>query len=295
LQRGDSVVAACYSQTQQVTGREVTKLKIALWVLFVLWAGASTARPDSLDDIYTTRAVVTGKDERNRPLGFRLCFEDVLVKVTGDPSVVWDSRFETFAANAGQYVSTFSYRDRLEGKPVHDEQGTYDRPHFLTCQFDPQKIDSVLKTLGRKPWLAPRPPLVMLLVVRGRTNSGILSSDGAFDPDMREALANASQRYGLSVHLPSVATLQSNQITIDHLTTIRSDRLFRIAKSSDSELALLGNLRWSDAALGWVASWELVANGRHYHWSVSGVNYDEAFRNAVRGAGRVLSGNGRPL
>src|SRR6516162_7641011 len=72
-----------------VTGREVTKLKIALWVLFVLWAGASTARPDSLDDIYTTRAVVTGKDERNRPLGFRLCFEDVLVKVTGDPSVVW--------------------------------------------------------------------------------------------------------------------------------------------------------------------------------------------------------------
>jgi hypothetical protein len=71
--------------------------------------------------------------------------------------------------------------------------------------------------------------------------------------------------------------------------------LFRIAKSSDSELPLLGNLRWSDAALGWIASWELEANSRHYHGSVSGINYDEAFRNAVRGAARVLSGNGKPL
>jgi len=279
---------------QQVIG-EAIKLTIALWAVVVLWAGASIAQPASLDDIYTTRAVVTGQDERNRPLGFKLCFEDVLVKVTGDPSVVRDRRFETLAANAGQYVSTFSYRDRYEGKPVHDEQGTYDRPHFLTCQFDPQKIDSVLKTLGRKPWLGPRPPLVMVLVVHARTNNGVLSSDGAFDPDMREALANAAQRYGLAIHLPSVATLQSNQITVDPPAIIPSDRLLRIAKSSDSELPLVGDLRWSDVALGWIATWSLRANGKHFRWSVSGVNYDEAFRNAVRGAARVLSGSGEPL
>ena len=276
-------------------GREAIKLTIALWALVVLSAGASIAQPAGLDDIYTTRAVVTGKDERNRPLGFKLCFEDVLVKVSGDPSVVRDSRFESLAADAGQYVSAFSYRDRFEGKPVHDEQGTHDRPHFLTCQFDPQKIDRVLKTLGRKPWLGPRPPLVMVLVVHGRTNNGILSSDGAFDPDMREALANAAQRCGLAVRLPSVATLQSNQITSDSPASIAGDRLSRIAKSSDSELPLVGELRWSDAALGWVATWRLDASGRRYRWSVSGVNYDEAFRNAVRGAARVLSGNGQPL
>src|SRR6266702_3022291 len=280
---------------QEAIGRSAVKLTIALCAFIVLSTEASVAQPDSLDDIYTTRAVVTGKDERNRPLGFKLCLEDVLVKVSGDPSVVRDSRFENLAANAGQYVSTFSYRDRLEGKPAHDEQGTYDRPHFLICQFDPQKIDSLLKTLGRKPGLGSRPRLVMLLVVHGRTNNGILSSDGAFDPDMREALANASQRYGLAVHLPSVATLQSNQITIDPPAIIPSDRLLRIAKSSDSELPLVGDLQWSDVALGWVASWKFEASGRHYHWSVSGVNYDEAFRNAVRGAVRVLAGNGKPL
>ena len=127
------------------------KLTIALSVfVVVLWTDFSIAQPDSVDDVYTTRAVVTGKDERNRPLGFRLCFEDVLVKVSGDASIVSDRRFNKLASSAGQYVSAFSYRDRLEGKPVHDEQGTYDRPHFLTCHFDPQKIDSVLKSARQK-------------------------------------------------------------------------------------------------------------------------------------------------
>jgi uncharacterized protein len=278
---------------------DVVKLTIALWVLVVLWSDASIAQPDSLGDVYTTRAIVTGKDERNRPLGFKLCFEDVLVKVSGDASIVNDRRFKTLAAKAGQYVSTFSYRDRLEGKPVHDEQGTYDRPHFLTCQFDPQKINSVLKTLGRKPWLGHRPRLVMLVVVHGRANgrmsSGILSSDGAFDPDMREALANAARRYGLTVSLPSFTTLQSNQINIDTAEITPAGRLSRVAELSDSELPLVGDLRWSDAALGWVVKWRLAVNGRRHRWSISGVNYDEAFRNAVRGAARVLSGNGEPM
>jgi hypothetical protein len=279
---------------QQAIGRRAVKLTIALWALIIFSTEASVAQPDSLDDVYTTRAVVTGKDERNRPLGFRLCFEDVLVKVSGDASILSDSRVEALANDAGQYVGRFSYRDRLEGKSVHDEQGTYDRPHFLTCQFDPQKIDGVLKTLGRKPWLGHRPRLVMLLIVHGRTTS-ILCSDGAFDPDMREALANAARRYGLPVSLPSVATLQNNQISIDTAAITQSDRLLRVAQQSNSELPLVGDLRWSAAALGWVATWNLEVSGQRYRWSVGGVNYDEAFRNAVRGAARVLSGNHKPL
>jgi uncharacterized protein len=275
--------------------RNAVRLMLALCALMVLWSDGSIGQPGGVSYIYTTRAVVTGTDERNRPLGFKLCFEDVLVKVSGDASILSDRRFAALAAAAGQYVSTFSYRDRFEGKPVHDEQGTYDRPHFLTCQFDPQKIDGVVKMLGRKPWLGKRPRLVMILIVHGRTNSGLLSRDGVFDPDMREALANAAQRYGLTVNLPSVAILQDNQINIDTAESIPADRLLKVAALSDSELPLVGDLSWSDAALGWVAKWRLAVNGRRHRWSVTGVNYDEAFRNAVRGAARVLSGNGGPL
>ena len=88
-----------------------------------------------------------------------------------------------------------------------------------------------------KPWLKHRPQLTMLVVVHGRTNSGILSVDGAFDPNMREALANAAQRYGLPVGLPS-ATLQSNQISLDTTKVAPGDRLSKVAELSDGELPL---------------------------------------------------------
>jgi hypothetical protein len=135
----------------------------------------------------------------------------------------------------------------------------------------------------------------MVLKVHGRTNSGLLSRDGPFDPDMREALANAAQRYGLTVNLPSAAMLEGNQINIDKAESTPPDGLLRLVELSDSELPLVGDLRWNDAALGWVANWSLPVNGQRHGWSVSGVNYDEAFRNAVRGAARILSGSGEPM
>jgi hypothetical protein len=261
---------------------------VATCFSFMVCLGAARAQPVPAGEIYTTQSVVTGFDERNRPLGFRLCFDDVLVKASGDGSVVDDKRFAAYEAKAGDYIDSFSYRDKLFGKPIHDEQGSYDRPHFLTCRFNPQKIDDILNAMGRKPWPTPRPALAMVLSVRGRKVSGVLSSDGAFDPDMRESLATAARRYGVVVNLPTLAALKDNRIDAGAAAAIPADRLPKLAAASDSTLPLYGDLRWSDAAHGWVATWSLDANGRHFKWKVSGVNYDEAFRVAVRGAGCVL-------
>lgn len=255
--------------------------------------------PMPLDDIYTAQAVVTGKDERNRPLGFKLCFEDVLVRASGDASILGNRRVPALAARAGDYIDTFSYFDRLSGRPLHDEQGSYDRPHFLTCHFNPAKIDSVLASLGRRTWKAKRPVLAMIVTVRGRTRDGVLAKDGDFDPDMRESLGNAVQRYGLNVVLPAAEPLRANGITPDAGPTLvhgKANALAEaLAKVAGGDQPLVGDLTWSDKAHGWIATWRISARGRQFVWSVSGINYDEAFRVALRGAMRVLSGNGAPV
>ena len=51
--------------------------------------------------------------------------------------------------------------------PLHDEQGTYDRPHKLTVTFDPLKIDALLAEFGDKPWRGERPVVVPVLLVHG--------------------------------------------------------------------------------------------------------------------------------
>jgi hypothetical protein len=264
-------------------------------VLIALLCGAwEPVKPWPIEDVYTARTVVTGKDERNRPLGFRLCFADVLVKASGDYTIVSDKRVPKLAAHAEQYITEFSYRDVLEDKPLGDEQGTYDRPHYLTCKFDRVKIDAILTTLKRKPWTGKRPKMVMIIAVHDRKQKGMLTSDGPLDPNMRESLSNAAIRYGMTVALPSVAALQQQNIDLDNVGKANTPALEASAKASNAELPVIGDLTFSQAATGWIASWHFSANGKQVRWSVRGVNYDEAFRNGVRGVMLALSGNGKP-
>jgi len=272
------------------------KLRAAIAVVLAALFCAAWAplRPWPIEDIYTSRTVVTGKDERNRPLGFKLCFEDVLVKVSGDITILDNKRVPKLGVNAAQYIKSFSYRDRLEGKPLQDEQGTYDRPHYLTCVFDPLKIDAIVTNLKRKPWRGARPRLMMLISVHGLKKSGMLTSDAPVDPDMVEALTDSAVRYGLTVELPKAATLQQHNVALDNAGSTSAETLKALAQASNTDLPVLGDLTFSEAATGWIATWKLDADGRQFRWSVRGVNYDAAFRNGVLGVMRALSGNGKP-
>src|SRR5436190_19371081 len=82
-------------------------------------------------ELYQAKPIVTGTGETNRKLGFALAFKDVLVKVSGDPRLLNDPRVEDLSKDAGSLVAGFHYRDRMEGIPIHDEQGSHDRPHDL--------------------------------------------------------------------------------------------------------------------------------------------------------------------
>lgn len=272
-----------------------------LMVCATAWAAETKPPPPvAVEDIYTTQAVVTGKDERNRPLGFKLCLEDVLVKASGDATILDARGVTALAEKAGDYIDSFSYFDRLSGRAIHDEQGSYDRPHFLTCHFNPAKIDNVLASLGRKTWKGRRPALTMIVTVQGlqqggRVRDGVLAADGDFHPDMREALGNAATRYGMKVVLPAAEPLRAAGITpTTAAKTIRA-KAERLTPLAGGEVPLIGTLIWSDKAHGWIATWHIEAQGRAFTWSARGVNYDEAFRVAMRGAMRALSGNGVPV
>jgi len=282
--------------------RGASTAAVMFWVC-VGAAGAAETKPPppvAVEDIYTTQAVVTGKDERNRPLGFRLCFEDVLVKASGDATILDARGVPALAVKAGDYIDSFSYFDRLSGRDIHDEQGSYDRPHFLTCHFNPAKIDNVLASLGRKTWKGKRPAMTMIVTVQGLQQSagardGVLAADGDFHPGMREALGTAATRYGMKVMLPAAEPLRAAGVTPQTSAKTIGAKAERLAPLAGGELPLIGTLIWSDKAHGWIATWHIAAQGREFTWSARGVNYDEAFRVAMRGAMRALSGNGAPV
>jgi hypothetical protein len=255
---------------------------------------ASPAKAPDVDALYRATAIVTGTGEANRQIGFRIAMEDVIVRVSGDYRLITSGKAASAVGGAANLVTKISYRDRLEGVPIHDEQGSHDRPHDLTVEFDHGKIDAALAAMGSRPWLTPRPRLVVFLGVRNAKGAFVLSADGDQGFYMRDSFTAASDRMAMPIALPSRAAIDGAKLKSEAIGTTELAALDALARESGGDQALAGTLVWSDEARGWIAEWRLDAAGSAYAWRVSGVSFDDAFRNALRGAAQVLSGNGQP-
>ncbi|CAN7535120.1 DUF2066 domain-containing protein [Mesorhizobium amorphae] len=268
-----------------------------LLAMIGLTAALSIVRPADAAgtaELYQAQTIVTGQGEVNRQIGFRDCLDRVLVRVSGDQRLPQKPEMLALRDKAGDFVDSFRYRDRLEGIPVHDEQGTHDRPHDLTCLYKPEVIDRLLTQLGSQPWLGARPRLSIVLAVDDSRRHFVLASDGDESPYMMESFQSAARPMAMSIVIPNKATLAKAGLIFEEVRAISPELLGSTAASIGSRQLLAGSIVWSDKEFGWIADWRLKAGDDIYTWQVRGVSFDEAFRVAMRGAAQVLSGNGQP-
>ena len=262
--------------------------------LFLLLIASGAAFSQEPSDLYRGRTIVTGIKDDTRIPAVPICFLDVLAKVSGDGRLLRDPHAKELAAGATFHVTEYSFRDRLALRQIHDEQGTRDRPYFMTVTFDPGRVEAALKTLGRKPWTTTRPNLGLFLVVNNSAKSYVLSGDGTFGRDQRESLAAESWQVAMPVTLPSEADLAKEGLNADALAKIDPARLASLTKGMGADLVLTGSLVWNKGAMGWMAAWKLFDGKQIHAWKIENVSFDDAFRNALWGAALVLSGNGEP-
>ena len=267
---------------------------IVLAALLLGPVAAAAPAPADDDALYRARAFVTGEGAAERARGMALCLTEVLVKVSGDPQLRGDARLKPLEAEAQRFVAHFSYHDRMAGLPLHDEQGTRDRPFDLTADFDPARIEAALRSLGLQPWPPPRPKVLVLLGIRdGAGVAYVLAGDGARGLGQRLSLAAAGERSGLPVRLPDSAGLAARQLTYAGLAAATPARLAALSRSFDGAPLLLGQLDWDEAAGGWNTRWRFAGAGKAREWRIRGVSFDEDFRRSVDRAMGILSGHER--
>jgi hypothetical protein len=264
-----------------------TSLILAL-TCFALATAAAAA------ELYRAQTIVTGQGEANRVVGFAVCLEDVLIKVSGALKLAGDPRLATYKSRAGDFVSAYSYHDQMSGTPTRDEQGTRDRPYDLIVDFDEQKIDEILKEIGLKPWLAQRPSLGVFVEMVQGARKYIVTADARQSDLQRESLFAAAGKRGMSIVLPDVAALAKAGIDDAALAAMPVSTLASRATLPGADIALVGRLVWVDAELGWATEWQMNWQGREHRWQMRGITFDEAFRRGIGGAAQILSDNGDP-
>ncbi|HUA77397.1 MAG TPA: DUF2066 domain-containing protein [Acetobacteraceae bacterium] len=248
--------------------------------------------PPGIDQNYQAYAIVTGTDMRQRPWGFAQCLREVLVKVSGDPALRNDPRTAKLAEHADHLVAGFTYADMMAGIPLHDEQGTYDRPYKLTVTFDPARIDAALAELGERPWHGARPVIVPVLRVTGpKPPPYVLSAEIPAGAEQRGSFAVAAGEFGMMVRFPGNAELAAWGVSAGHFP---SSTTKLPASPGPGEMIILGTLQWSETLPGWIGTWRTNWHDAEHAWGVKGVSYDAAFRDIVQGAVLLASGRGSP-
>jgi hypothetical protein len=242
---------------------------------------------DATSDLYKATVIVTGYDMRQRPKGFAQSLREVLVKVSGEPRLNKDPRVAELAAHADQLVAKFDYVDQMAGIKVHDDQGTYDRSYNLTVVFDPAKVDAALADLGERPWLGQRPVIVPAIAVQRVTKSYLLSAENPAGADQAGSFATVAREFNMTVRVPTEAELADWGVAMGSFPSPK-------AASTDDRAIVAGTLEFKEDLPGWVGSWRLRWHDKDYAWSISGVNFDEAFRDIVRGVLRIASDHNSP-
>lgn len=260
-------------------------------VAFLCVIGIASAHADNL---YRAQTIVTGTGEPNRIEALGPCLEEVLIKVSGVQKLAGDARLAPYKAKAKDDVSGYSYHDQMSGIPIHDEQGTRDRPYELTVDFDPAKIADVLKQLGVKPWLGHRPVIAVFAGLQQGTNSYVILADGDRGSDQRDSLQGTAAKRGVPIVLPAANDVAKSGIDVTKLTRAEPSYLAGLVAGKGAEATLIGQLAWNDRKLDWSAQWQLDFEGKTYRWRLSAPTYDEAFRRGIGGVAQLMSGNGEP-
>jgi hypothetical protein len=248
-----------------------------------------------IENIHDGKTIVTGQRDETRIPGFKRALVDALKKASGDPDIKPDEVLAATGGKAEAFVKSYSEHDRMADIPIHDEQGTRDRPFDLVVDFHAAKIDALLKALGRQAWLSTRPQVLFLLVVHFDSNSYILTSDDDQGTDQRGALVATAWQAGLPIALPTVEGVGRAGLVPNELYPASVDIAEKLRRKLGIHVLMVGSIAWKSGMLGWKADWNFDAEGENHHWHIEDVNFDDAFRSAMRGAAKILSGNGEAM
>lgn len=257
-------------------------MKFAFIVCFML-AVWPTARAEEVADLYRAETIVTGTGEPELTRGLKANLTEVVIKLTGDTRLTDGKRLAPLLEDPHRYVKSYEHEDRMKGIPVHDEQGTRERPHFLRTEFDPADLDPELARLGLAKWSADRPRIFVFMGVETVAERYVLQKEGAQGYGERAAMKETAARLGLPVILPDAAT----GVSFDDV--IAGGILIRDTEAYDAVLS--GLLSLEETTGYWDMNWRLAWRGKEKQWAVDDVSFDEAIRSGLRTTALVLSGN----
>ncbi len=250
------------------------KRVLFLVVLAAISAGPAMAAPEDFIGLNCATTIITGTEDPERSRGIVEVFEEVAVKMSGDEEGVASNRIAEPPDGPAALIERIELEDRMKGIPVHDEQGTRERPHFLRVCFDRDKMAALLQASDSDVWPEPRPEVRIVLAVETPNATYIVRREGAEGYGQRLALIDTAAERGLPIRLPGA----DNTMDAGEVTAIVETGG---PEANGGSPTLYGTLTLNADGADWNAAWRLDDGEA---WRVDDVSFDDAIRDGIGGA-----------
>lgn len=202
--------------------------------------------------LYSAELTVNGQGPGERNGAYARGLLQVLQRISGDRGINSRPGVGDELRRASEYVDKYDYRQD-EGVSA---SGAPSFKTTLVVQYDADKVNEAIATLGLQQWPQPRPKPVLWLAIndgRGARLVGVGQNDAA-----RAVLDRAKQR-GYALGLP--AGNAAEQALVGAIWRGDTGAIARASSKYSPPMQLIGKL-YRAAKGGWTAEWIFQDNGR---------------------------------
>lgn len=226
-----------------------TYLYLALLLVNIFWV--MPAQSERVADLYSASWPVENQSTDVRQNAMQNVFAEVLVRVSGNKSVVNNSQIQTVLSDAQNYMRQYSYK-RLSA----EEQMVYERPLLLVATFDSQAIHRILKEAQQPIWSENRPAGSFWIAVEEDGQRRVVTESR---DQVSIAINRGAARRGLPIVMPLMDLEDKSNVSVGDIWGRFTGPIKRASERYNADYVVAGQLSQSGGQ--WIGRWSLDLGG----------------------------------
>tara|TARA_R110000868_G_scaffold161175_3_gene391161 strand:+ start:3019 stop:4101 length:1083 start_codon:yes stop_codon:yes gene_type:complete len=226
-----------------------------LVVVSVLLIGLmhNMVRASIIEDLYDAKVAVVDQSEANQNAAIKQALKQVFIKVSGSQELIKHAHISKSLAKASTLIRLYTY-ERVQNQL------------YLVVNFDPDKVQTAIRTAGFPVWDKRRPDTILWLAIEpARQDKQLLNNET--QADLVKRLKEQAQKRGIKIVLP---VWDLNDIQMVDVYDIWGGFIQKISIASErydvnsmlSARIYLAAKEDGSAGQQWQSDWTLKDNGQ---------------------------------
>ena len=246
------------------------------WLIPFLFLCSLSVQAVDIDGINNTLVPIAERSDAALKKALPEALGRVLIKISGNPSIMTVPAIQTATKKVDQYVQSYSYitQNDIEG----------DSQLYLNVTFDTKSLADLLEQANQPVWSSDR-PLVLAWMQLGQGDQAQVLPSSSNDLLITTLRAIASQR-GVPVLLP-VMDLQDQTLVEQTDQPLSINHLQMAAKRYGVNTVFAGEIQQADTV--WRGDWLLWVKDQPFRWQTEAPNQEQLMDQAVQQVANLLA------